>query len=43
LSNATEIEVTGRDRARFSLDNGYGNHGESIVRRRNKAGKVGRD
>jgi CubicO group peptidase (beta-lactamase class C family) len=38
--NATEIEVTGRDRARVSLDNGYGNHGEPIVRRRNKAGKV---
>jgi CubicO group peptidase (beta-lactamase class C family) len=38
--NATEIEVTGRDKARVSLDNGYGNQGEAIERRPNKAGKV---
>jgi CubicO group peptidase (beta-lactamase class C family) len=38
--NATEIEVTGRDKGRVSLDNGYGNQGETIERRRNKAGKV---
>ena len=38
--NATEIEVTGRDKARVSLDNGYGNQGETIERRRNKAGEV---
>ena len=38
--NATEIEVTGRDKGRVSLDNGYGNHGEPIVRRRNKVAKV---
>jgi CubicO group peptidase (beta-lactamase class C family) len=38
--NATEIEVTSRDKGRVSLDNGYGDHGESIVRRRNKSGKV---
>jgi hypothetical protein len=38
--NATEIEVTGRDKGRVSLDNGYGNQGEAILRRRNKAGKV---
>ena len=38
--NATEIEVTGRDRGRVSLDNGYGNQGETILRRRDKAGKV---
>jgi hypothetical protein len=37
--NATEIEVTGRDNGRVSLDNGYGNQGEAILRRR-KAGKV---
>jgi len=30
----------GRDKGRISLDSGYGNHGEPIVRRRNKAGKV---
>ena len=32
--------MTGRDKARVSLDNGYGNQGEAIERRRNKAGKV---
>jgi hypothetical protein len=37
---ATEIEVTSRDRGRISLDNGYGDHGEPVVRRRNKAGTV---
>jgi CubicO group peptidase (beta-lactamase class C family) len=37
---ATEIEVTSRDRGRVSLDNGYGDHGEPVVRRRNKAGTV---
>jgi CubicO group peptidase (beta-lactamase class C family) len=40
LLNATEIEVTGRDKARVSLDNGYGNQGEPIERRRNRAGQV---
>ena len=38
--NATEIEVTGRDKGRVSLDNGYGNQGEAVTRSRNKAGKV---
>jgi CubicO group peptidase (beta-lactamase class C family) len=38
--NATEIELTGRDKGRVSLDSGYGNQGESIARVRNKAGKV---
>ena len=38
--NATEIEVTGRDKGRVSLDSGYGNQGEAIGRRRNKAGEV---
>jgi CubicO group peptidase (beta-lactamase class C family) len=38
--NATEIDVTGRDKGRVSLDNGYGNQGETIERRRSKAGKV---
>jgi CubicO group peptidase (beta-lactamase class C family) len=38
--NAAEIEVTGRDKGRVSLDNGYGNQGEAVTRRRNKAGKV---
>jgi CubicO group peptidase (beta-lactamase class C family) len=38
--NATELEVTGRDEGRVALDNGYGNQGEAIARRRNKAGKA---
>jgi hypothetical protein len=38
--NATEIEVTGRDKGRVSLDDGYGNHGEAVLRRRDKAGRV---
>ena len=38
--NATEIEVTGRDKGRVSLDNGYGNQGEAVLRRRDQAGKV---
>ena len=38
--NATEIEVTGHDKGRVSLDNGYGNQGEAVLRRRDKAGKV---
>ena len=38
--NATEIEVTGRDKARVLLDNGYGNQGETIEWRRSSSGKV---
>jgi CubicO group peptidase (beta-lactamase class C family) len=38
--NATEIEITGRDKGRVSLDNGYGNMGEAVLRRRDKAGKA---
>ena len=38
--NATEIEVTGHDKGRVSLDNGYGNQGEAVLRRRDKAGRV---
>ena len=38
--NATEIEVTGRDKGRVSLDDGYGNQGEAVLRRRDQAGKV---
>ena len=40
LLNAAEIEVTGRDKGLVSLDNGYGNQGEAVTRRRNKSGKV---
>jgi CubicO group peptidase (beta-lactamase class C family) len=40
LLDAAEIEVTGRDAGRVTLDGGYGNHGESIARIRNKAGEV---
>ena len=38
--NATEIEVMGRDKGRVSLDDGYGNQGEAVLRRRDQAGKV---
>lgn len=37
--DASELTVTGRDRARISLANGYANHGEE-VRRIRKGGKV---
>ena len=36
----TVIMRTGRDKGRVSLDNGYGNQGETIERRRDSAGKV---
>jgi hypothetical protein len=32
--------VTGRDKGRVSLDDGYGNQGEAVLRRRDQAGKV---
>jgi hypothetical protein len=38
--NATEIEVTGRDKGRVSLDNGYGHIGEPVSLGRGKGGKV---
>ena len=37
--DASELAVTGRDRARIALANGYANHGEE-VRRIRKGGKV---
>ena len=38
--NATEIDVVGRDEGRVSLDNSYGNQGETVTRVRDKTGKV---
>lgn len=38
--DATEIEITGRDKGRISLAAGYASHGEAVRRARNKAGKV---
>jgi hypothetical protein len=38
--DATEIEITGRDRGRMALAGGYRNHGEPVRRVRNKAGAV---
>jgi CubicO group peptidase (beta-lactamase class C family) len=38
--NASEIAVTGRDKGRIALANGYANHGETVRRIRDKAGKV---
>ena len=38
--DASEIEITGRDRGRIALANGYGSHGEPVRRERNKSGVV---
>jgi CubicO group peptidase (beta-lactamase class C family) len=38
--DATEIEVTGRDKGRIVLANGYSSHGEPVRRTRSKAGIV---
>jgi len=38
--DASEIEVTGRDNGRVALGMGYGSHGETVRRTRNKAGSV---
>jgi CubicO group peptidase (beta-lactamase class C family) len=38
--DATEIELTGRDKGRIALANGYASHGEPVRRTRNKAGIV---
>jgi CubicO group peptidase (beta-lactamase class C family) len=38
--DATEIEVTGRDKGRIALASGYASHGEPVRRTRSKAGIV---
>lgn len=38
--DTSEIEVTGRDSGRISLANGYANHGETVRRVRNAAGRI---
>jgi hypothetical protein len=40
FTDATEIEVTGRDAGSIAWATGYGSHGETVRRLRNKAGKV---
>ena len=40
FQDATEIAVTGRDRARIAIANGYAHHGEAVRRRRDKRGAV---
>jgi len=40
FTDATEIEVTGRDSGRIAYASGYGSHGESVRRSRNKRGAV---
>ena len=40
FADATEVEITGRDRGRMKLANGYANHGEPVRRVRNKAGRL---
>ncbi|MBV9565938.1 MAG: beta-lactamase family protein [Bradyrhizobium sp.] len=38
--DATEIEVTGRDKGRITSAVGYASHGESVRRSRNEAGRI---
>ena len=38
--DATEIEITGRDRGRMTLANGYASHGEPVRRVREKSGAI---
>ena len=38
--DATEVEVTGRDHGRIALAAGYGSHGQTVRRTRNRAGAV---
>ncbi len=38
--DASEIEITGRDRGRIVLANGYNGHGEPVRRERSKSGAV---
>jgi CubicO group peptidase (beta-lactamase class C family) len=40
LTNASELELTGRDTARIALATGFGSHGEPVRRLRNKSGRV---
>jgi CubicO group peptidase (beta-lactamase class C family) len=40
FTDASEIEVTGRDTGRIALASGYASHGEKVRRTRNKAGAV---
>ena len=40
FAQAAEIEVTGKDKGRIALANGYANHGEKVRRVRDKAGDV---
>jgi len=38
--DASEIEISGRDRGRITLANGYGSHGEPVRRVRDKSGAI---
>jgi hypothetical protein len=38
--DSSELSVSARDRARIALANGYASHGESVRRRRDRAGKI---
>jgi len=40
FTDATEIEVTGRDKGRITAAAGYASYGEPVRRMRSKAGKV---
>jgi D-alanyl-D-alanine carboxypeptidase len=40
MMDATELEVTGRDKARIAVANGFMNHGEAVARLRDGRGRV---
>lgn len=40
FADATELRVTGRDRAQMILAGGYQSHGETVLRVRDKSGSV---
>jgi len=40
LMDASELAIAARDRGRIALANGYGSHGETVRRLRDRAGKV---
>lgn len=40
LMDATEVEVTGRDKARIAMANGFMNHGEAVARLRDGRGRI---
>ena len=40
MLEATQVEITGRDKGRVALSGGFGNHGETVERQRDARGRV---